>query len=75
MSLGIAQKTRLPRGARAKSAKYAAGGGIDMADSKGSYAGKVDVIGITKAPLSKKIDSRKGAMIIKGKDLRTGKGK
>lgn len=46
-----------------------------MADSKGSYAGKVDVIGITKAPLSKKIDSRKGAMIIKGKDLRTGKGK
>jgi hypothetical protein len=44
-----------------------------MSKDKGGYAGKVDVIGVTKAPLPKKIDARKGASIIKGKDLRVGK--
>jgi hypothetical protein len=42
---------------------------------KGGYAGRVDVIGRTKAPLPKKIDSRKGALIVKGNDLRVGTGK
>jgi hypothetical protein len=66
----------MPRGARVKSAKYYwRGVCVGMSDKKGSYAGKVDVTGTTKAPLSKGISSRKGAQIVTGKDLRTGTGK
>jgi hypothetical protein len=43
-----------------------------MSKDKVGYAGKIDVIGKTEAPLPKKIEARKGAMVVTGTDLRAG---